>query len=436
MLQRIEQVDPAINAYITPLYDVAIMQAKHAEEEIRKGLYKGPLHGIPLGIKDNYYTKGIRTTAGSKLLADFLPNETATSVKKLLANGAIMLGKLNMHEFGGGLTNTNPTYGNTRNPWNIKYSPGGSSGGSGAALAAGLATITTGTDTFGSIRVPAAMCGVYGLKPTYGLVSTTGVVPLAWSLDHAGPMARSVSDLAMMLETMAGYDPEDPASIKARIPDYSKHLTKGIKGIKIGIPSFFLKGLDRDVEKLFLQAIQRLEELGANTKEIHIPELAMSTFSGYVITTGEAGAFQEEWLQKKSQEYAADVRIFFQSGFLTNTPQYVSSQQARRVLVKAFKQAFMDVDILLGPTVPISTPPFQENFIEQNIEIIFRCMPFTAPANLTGAPSLNVPMGLGSNGLPLGMQLIGNHFSEKVLLQVGSTWEKTNPLEVRLDTIN
>lgn len=289
ILNRIDNLDPTINAYITTLHELALQRAKFAETEIMSGQYKGPLHGIPIGIKDNYYTKGIKTTVGSRILQDFVPDETATAVEKLLCAGGIMLGKLNMHEFGGGLTNTNPHYGHTRNPWNIQYSPGGSSGGSGAALAAGLATLTTGTDTFGSIRTPAAMCGVYGLKPTYGLVSTDGVAPLSWSLDHAGPMARSVSDLAIMLNAMAGYDPKDPGSIKAPIPDYRENLNKGIKGLKIGIPTHYLEGLDPDVERTFSQAIQTLQCLGAEVKEITIPELTTSTFSGYVITIGESG---------------------------------------------------------------------------------------------------------------------------------------------------
>ncbi|MEB1808920.1 MAG: Asp-tRNA(Asn)/Glu-tRNA(Gln) amidotransferase GatCAB subunit A [Bacillaceae bacterium] len=428
ILERINAVDSTVNAYITTLPELALQQAAHAEKEIMNGLYKGPLHGIPIGIKDNYYTKGIRTTAGSKILSDFIPDETATAVEKLMAAGGVMLGKLNMHEFGGGITNTNPVYGNVRNPWKVNYSPGGSSGGSGAALAAGLATLATGTDTFGSIRVPASMCGVYGLKPTYGLVSTKGVAPLAWSLDHAGPMARSVSDLALMLNVMAGYDPKDPGSIKARIPDYTENLNKGINGLKIGVPSYYMQGLDRDVEILFKDAVKTLETMGATVVDVDIPELSMSAFAGYVITIGEASTYHYEWLQTRSEEYADDVRIFFKTGVLTNSPHYVRSQQVRRVLTEALKKTYEDVDVLIGPTIPITTPAFQKNWVEQNLEVTRRGMPFTSPPNLTGAPSLSVPIGLCSEGLPVGMQLIGNHFTEKRLLQVGSEWEKVSPL--------
>ncbi|MED4017518.1 amidase [Sutcliffiella cohnii] len=423
IMERIERLDSAVNAYITTLPELAIQQAKNAEAEIMNGRYKGPLHGIPVGIKDNKYTKGIRTTGGSALLKQFVPDYDATVVKKLLCAGSIMTGKLNMHEFGGGLTNTNPAYGNTRNPWNLEHSPGGSSGGSGAALAAGLATLTTGTDTFGSIRVPAAMCGIYGLKPTYGLVSSYGVAPLAWSLDHIGPMARSVSDLAIVLNEMVGYDPNDPGSIKAPKPDYKEKLVKDMKGLKIGVPSLFLQGLEPDVEMKFKEALSYLNSLGVHIIELEIPELELATFANYVITTGEASSYHYERLQQNNEGFADDVRIFFQTGIVTDTPQYVRAQQARRVVANAVKEAFEQVDILAGPTIPITAPKFQEDIVPFNIEITKKCMPFTAPANVTGNPALSIPIGLSTKGLPIGMQIIGKHLDEKLLLQVGALWD-------------
>ncbi|WP_096153873.1 amidase [Bacillus sp. FJAT-45066] len=428
ILTRIEEMEPRINAYITLTPELALQQAKNAENLIMKGFNQGPLHGIPIGMKDNLYTKGIRTTGGSATLEKFKPDYNATVVKKLLGAGGVMTGKLNMHEFGGGLTNTNLAFGNTRNPWNENFMPGGSSGGSAAAIKAGLTTLATGSDTFGSIRVPASMCGIYGLKPTYGLVSSYGVAPLAWSLDHVGPMARSVSDLALMLNEMAGYDPKDPGSMKTPNHDYTKTIGKGIKGVKIGVPSFFMKGLEPDVDKLFKAAVLKLEQLGAKMVEIEIPELSMSSYANYVITTGEASSYHYERLQEQSEKFADDVRIFFQTGVITNTPQYVRAQQVRRKLTDAFNKVFEKIDILVGPTIPIVPKPFAENFVEQNLSVTEKCMPFTSPANNTGTPSLSVPIGLASNGLPVGMQLIGAHFSEKLLLQVGARWEKTNPL--------
>ncbi|WP_134703210.1 amidase [Ammoniphilus sp. YIM 78166] len=274
------------------------------------------------------------------------------------------------------------------------------------------------------------MCGVYGLKPTYGLVSTKGVTPLAWSLDHAGPMARSVPDLALMLNYIAGYDPEDPASIHAPLPDYTQLLNKGINGLKIGIPTFYLEGLDPDVEKGFSHAIQTLQQLGAQVRELHIPALSMSAYTGYVITTGEASAYHYRWLQTRSREYAPDVRIFFKSGVLTSAPQYLRAQQVRRVLLHALKKAFTEVDVLAGPTVPISPPSFEKDGVKLNLNVTKRCMPFTSPANATGMPSLSVPMGLNGKGLPMGMQFIGDHHTEPLLLQVANAWQQTNPLRL------
>lgn len=436
ILRRMEKFDPIYRTYITPLPELAMKQARETENDIMQGTYKGPLHGIPIGIKDNYDTKGIRTTTGSKLFAHFIPEKSATTVKKLLRAGTIMLGKQNMHELAAGSTGTNPFFGTTRNPWNIDYMPGGSSGGGTASLAAGLATLATGTDTFGSIRLPAAMCGVYGLKPSYGLVSAYGITPSAWSLDTAGPMARSVSDLALMLYYMAGFDLKDPASLNVRVPNYMENLNKGIRGVKIGVPTYYLKGLDRDVEKLFQQAIVTLKYLGAEIKEIVVPELNMSTFSGYATVTSEASTFHFEWLRNYPAYYSPDIRAFFLAGALSHTPQYVRAQQARRKMVEAVERSFEKVDILLGPTIPITIPAYREDWIEQNLEVVRRCLPFTAPINLTGIPSLAVPMGLDQRGLPVGMQFIGNHLSEKLLLQVGSAWESTDPLRVTLASIN
>jgi aspartyl-tRNA(Asn)/glutamyl-tRNA(Gln) amidotransferase subunit A len=433
ILNRIEKIDPVVNSYITKLNELALKQAKEAENSIMQGQYKGPLHGIPIGVKDNYETKGIRTTSGERIFANYIPNKTATTVEKLLGSGGIMLGKLNMHQLGLGSTGINPTYGAARNPWNIHYMTGGSSSGSAAALAAGLATITTGTDTWGSNRVPAAMCGVYGLKPTIGLVSTYGIVPTTLSMDDGGPFARSVSDVALMFNSMAGYDPKDPLSLNIPVKDYTANLGKGIRGLKIGIPTYYLEGLEPDIEKLFNRAITTLKGLGAEITELMIPELSLATFSGYVTATGEGATIHHEWLQTHLGDYAADSRALLLSGSLLPTPKYLRAQQARRRLTEAFNEAFKSVDAILGPTTPITTPAFREDWVNQNLEVVQNVLPFTVPANLTGIPSLSVPMGLDSKGLPAGMQFMGNHFSERLLFQIGSAWESTNPLSFRTD---
>lgn len=429
ILRRIEQTDAILHTYITPTPELALKQATKAEEDMMRGNYKGPLHGIPIGIKDNFGTKGIRTTDGSKLFEHFIPEQNATTVNKLLAAGTIMLGKQNMHELAAGSTGTNPYFGTTRNPWNTNHMPGGSSSGGAASLAAGLAVLATGSDTFGSIRLPAAMCGVYGLKPTYGLISTSGVIPTAWSLDTAGPMARSVLDLAIMLQIMAGFDVNDPASLHVKIPNYLDNLHNGMKGVKIGIPTYYLDDLDSDVDKLFQQAITTLRSLGAEIKEIKMPELNMATYAGYAVVTGEASTFHYEWLKEYAEDYSVDIRSFFLSGTLTSAPQYIRAQQVRREMVTAFEHAFSEFDILLGPTIPMTAPAYREDWITQNLEVVRRSMPFTVPINLAGLPSLAVPMSIDQRGLPAGMQFIGKHLSEKLLLQIGKAWENTIPLK-------
>lgn len=432
MLDRIDQLDDTLRTYITPLHETALKQAREAENKIMKGEYLGPLHGIPVGIKDNQYTMGIRTTDGSKLFANFYPSETATVVSKLVLAGIVMLGKQNLHELAAGSTGTNPYFGTTRNPWNIEYMPGGSSGGGAASLAAGLATLATGSDTFGSIRVPAAMCGVYGLKPTHGLVSAHRVFPTAWSLDTIGPIARSVGDLALMLQVMAGYDPHDPASLRVPVPNYSEDLNKNIKGLTIGVPTHYMENLDEDVDKLFHQAVSTLKSLGVEIKEVVIPELEMATFAGYATVGGEAAAFHHQWLKTHAEDYSPDIRSFFLAGSLIEARQYIQAQQARRRIVQAFERAFGEVDMLLGPTIPIMTPKFKENWVEQNLDVVKRIMPYTVPINLTGVPALAVPIGLDRYGLPVGMQFIGSHLTEKQLLQIGHNWEQVNPLQIKI----
>jgi aspartyl-tRNA(Asn)/glutamyl-tRNA(Gln) amidotransferase subunit A len=429
LIRRTERVEPVIHSYITFLPEIALNQAKKAEKELSQGIYRGPLHGIPFGIKDNFYTKGILTTSGSKMLKNFVPDVDATTVTKLKRAGTVMTGKLNLHEFTVGLTNINPFYGSSRNPWNLNHMTGGSSGGSAAAVAAGLVPIATGTDTFGSIRGPAAMCGIYGLKPTFGLVSSHGVTPLTWSLDHIGPMARSVSDIALMLNVMAGFDPKDPGSILAEIPDYTENLHKGITGLKIGISRYFLRGLYPDVERSFKAALLKMEDLGAYIIELDIPELEMATFAAYAILAAETANIHHDMLIGNPQGFGQDVRVFLQVGEITSTQWYIQSQQARRQLIESFKAVFENVDVVAAPSLPITAPRFQTNWVQQNIDTVTRCMPFTAPASLTGLPGLSFPIGMSQEQLPIGMQIIGSHLSEKLLLQIGAAWEQTNPLE-------
>lgn len=429
-LGRIKEKDGTINAFITVLEDDALKQAKKAEEEIANGNYKGPLHGMPIGIKDTYQTKGVLSTSGSALFEDYIPEESSTVVIKLLEeSGAIMVGKLNMHSLGPGSAGFNPTFGDTRNPWNTDHITGGSSSGSGAALAAGMVPVVTGTDMWGSLRVPAAMTGVYGFKPTAGLSSATANIPTSATLDQTGAMARSVMDLALLLNSIAGYDPQDPTSVNVSIPDYTTDLDGGIQGMRIGIPSYYRKDLDPDVERLFDDSVEKLKRLGAEITELDIPELEMAKFAGLVTALSESGANYLSSLRNEPEKHAQDVRALLMAGSVVTGTQYVRAQQARRMLAQAFGEAFEEVDVLLGPTIPICTPAFEKDWAGQALDVVEKVLPFTVPANLTGVPALSVPMGLDSQGLPAGMQFFGKNFTEKQLLKVAKAWEGTEPLE-------
>lgn len=431
ILERIEQVDSIVNSYITVTPEVARSQARFAESEIMQGNYRGPLHGIPIAPKDLYFTKGIRTTFGSALYREFVPDYDATPVEKLLNAGIVLTGKVNLHEFANGETNVNVHYGNARNPWNSYHITGGSSGGSGAAVAAGTAIASIGTDTAGSIRIPSAMCGIYGLKTTYGRVSKHGVKGLCESLTCPGPMARCVTDLSIILQYIAGYDPKDATSAKARVDDYVSYLGKSIQGLRIGvIPEYFFDKANTDVAQLVKNALSGMESLGAQVVEVKIPELDMAMVTEMMTAGTEATVEHHETLtsDQKSQ-LQDDVRILFETGELVTGIQYARAQKARRLLLARFMEVYKDVDIIAAPTVPIPAPPFIENQTKLNLEVWNACTPFTCPANITGLPSLSVPVGLSSDRLPVGMQFFGKPFAEGTLLKAAYAYEQISPFK-------
>ncbi|MFC7395284.1 amidase [Scopulibacillus cellulosilyticus] len=429
VLERAYQLQPTLNCYITFLPEQALERARRAETEIISGKYRGPLHGIPYAPKDIYYTKGIRTTSGSALLENFIPDYNATVINRLEDAGCILTGKLNLNEFAVGETNINTHFGNVQNPWNTDCMSGGSSGGSGAAVSAGLSFFSVATDSAGSIRVPSGFCGVYGLKPSYGLVSLYGIPVLTKSLVGAGPMARSIEDMAIVLQSIAGYDPKDNTSEKVPPENYYFYLGKSIKGIKIGLPNYFFKDLDPGVESHVMYAIRDLERLGAVIKEVSMPELSMSLVADVVTEGPEAAAYHHENLttQKKTlyQDY---TRITLEAGELTTGMEYEKAQKARRVIRHAFYRTFRDVDVVAAPTVPITAPHFTADPIDQNLEVWMRCTPYTCPADVTGLPSLSIPVGL-SNGLPVGIQIIGRPFAEGQMLQIGHAYQKISPFK-------
>ena len=438
VLDRVEKFDRQLNSFITPLRDQAMAQARAAEREILDGHYRGPLHGVPIAAKDLYYTKGIRTTAGSKILSDFIPTYDATVIARLQDAGAILIGKLNMHEFARGATNSSSLIGGCYNPWDTLRVTGGSSGGSGAALAAGLCYGALGSDTGGSIRIPAAFCGVVGLKPTYGRVSRHGVFPLSWSLDHVGPMARTVADAALMLQVIAGHDRHDLTTRTAIVPDYMASLTGDIEGARLGIPQeFYFEQLDAEVADSVRAAVQTLERAGARVEEVSLPLSKYAAAAGRIISLTESAEIHEKFLKTRFADYSADVRAGFLVGQLILGKHYIKAQRLRSLIRQEMGAVLRRVDALVTPTVPVAAPRVGQTTVEvgpERVETMWALSRLTRPTNLTGFPALSVPCGFTQGGLPIGLQLTGRPFAEATILQIAhayeqeTTWHQRRPL--------
>jgi aspartyl-tRNA(Asn)/glutamyl-tRNA(Gln) amidotransferase subunit A len=438
VVDRVEKIDRQLNSFITLLRDEAMAQARAAEREILEGHYRGPLHGIPIAVKDLYYTKGIRTTAGSKILSDFLPTYDATVIARLQDAGAILIGKLNMHEFARGATNSSSVIGGCYNPWDTLRVTGGSSGGSGAALAAGLCYGSLGSDTGGSIRIPAAFCGVVGLKPTYGRVSRHGVFPLSWSLDHVGPMTRTVTDAALMLQVIAGHDRHDPTTRTAVVPDYTASLAGDIEGARLGIPQeFYFEQLDAEVGDSVRAAVQTLERAGARVEEVSLPLSKYAAAAGRIISLTESAEIHEKFLRTRLADYSPDVRAGFLVGQLVLGKHYMKAQRLRSLIRQEMAAVLRRVDALVTPTVPIAAPRIGQTTVEigpERMETMWALSRLTRPANLTGFPAISVPCGFTQGGLPIGLQLTGRPFAEATLLQIAhayeqeTTWHQRRPL--------
>lgn len=426
-LEQIERLDGQINAFITVLSDSALAEASQAESEIRQGTYRGQLHGIPMAHKDLYYTAGIRTTAGSKVLNNFVPREDATAVARLKEAGVVLLGKLNMHEFAAGGTNENPHYGPTRNPWALDHIPGGSSGGSGAALAAGMCLAATGSDTAGSIRIPSFCCGTTGIKPTYGRVSTYGVVPLSWSLDHAGPMARSARDCALLLQATAGFDELDSASVDRPVPDFSAELHAGMRGLRLGVASsYFNENLNPEVERAWRDALDELVRLGADAVEVAFPSLDATVETGSAILRAEFSAYHRQTIAEHPDTYSPALHDRFLSAHEMLALDYIAAQRGREAIRADFRAAFSQVDVVVVPVMPYPA-------VRIGAGLPMDATRFTYPFNLAGLPSLAVPCGFSAEGLPLGVQIAAPAWQEALTLRVGhayqqaTDWHKRRP---------
>lgn len=434
VLERAETYNPQINAYIHITRDKALAASRQAEKEIMAGQYRGPLHGIPMALKDIFYFKDEVATIGSKIHQDFIPSYDATVVSKLKEAGVIFTGTLNMHEYAWGATTNNPHFGPCRNPWDIEKIPGGSSGGSGAAVAADMTIASVGTDTGGSIRIPASACGIVGLKPTHGRVSKYGCFPLAWSLDHIGPMTKTVWDAAAMLEIIAGYDSKDPTCINTPTSPYTTLLSTDVSHIKIGInEAYFFQNVDPEVELLIRGGIRLLEQMGAEIISIELPTMQYAEFAEMITITSEASAIHHENLRQRPQDFGEDVRLLLELGEIPSAVDYLQAQQIRRRLDLEYKQAFEQVDVLLTPTLPILPSFIGQDIIRLNgkdVSFLDHIIRFTGVGNLTGLPALSLPCGQ-CDGLPVGLQIMGPAFREDLVLHVAYALEQANIMSVK-----
>ncbi len=428
-LGRIAATDDRIRAYITVTADRAREDARRADREITSGNWRGPFHGVPVALKDLCCTAGIRTTAGSKILADFVPDYDSTLWARLAAAGAVLLGKLNLHEFANGASSSNQHWGFVRNPYDLTRIPGGSSGGSAAAIVARSAAATIGTDTGGSIRIPAALCGCVGLKQTWSRVSRYGVMPLSDTLDHAGPITRSVRDAALMLAVIAGHDSNDAPTSLDPVPAYTSRLDAGIAGLRLGLVKELMIGVSDEVARSLAAAVALLEELGARVEEVSIPSIDTASTIATDIMWPEMFDFHERWFRERPADYGHDVRRTLEIAMMTPAVNYVRAQRARaRVLADAL-DALEGRAALLAPTVAIAAPMIGEKGRTVSpagdpINMVTAMLRFTAPFNVTGQPALALPTGLAPSGLPLSMQIVGRPFDEVTVLQVASAYEK------------
>lgn len=417
-----------LNAFITLYDDQALAAARDADRRLAAGAARGLLDGVPLAAKDNLYMAGRRTTMGSKIHGDFVPDHTATAVARLEAAGAVIMGKTNMHEYALGATTDNPYYGTCRNPRNPDYSPGGSSGGSAAAVAAGMVPAALGSDTSGSIRIPASMCGVVGLKPTYGRVSRHGCFPEAWTLDHVGPIGASVGDVAIVLDAISGWDPGDRSSLHRSPTGTFRSLRTDLSGVVVGVETdYYFASVDEEVAALAEAAIKELQQLGAAVRPVTIAGLRDAEYALTITDTAETTTVHQRALRERPTDYGPEVRFLLECGALPSAVGYLTAQQIREDLRGQFRAVFEQVDVLVAPTMPVTVPRIGDQVATisgQEVDLLASLIRLVGPANLIGLPSLSVPCGL-AGGMPAGLQIIGKPLGEQMVLNVGMAFEQS-----------
>lgn len=421
-LRRIERLNPLLNAYITVTAEAALAQARELEAEVQRGRWRGPLHGIPVALKDNMDTAGIRTTAASELFKDRVPSEDAEVARRLKNAGAILLGKTNLHEFAYGGSSSVSFFGPVHNPWAIERVPGGSSGGSAAATASGLCFGSLGTDTAGSVRIPASYCGIVGFKPTYGRVSNRGVIPLSWTLDHVGPLCRTVEDAALMLGVIAGHDELDPTTVDTPVPDFNRALRMQTSKLRLGIlRTPFFDNLDPDIANAVAAAVEVLRKLTATVRETPLPSTSAPFAEIYNKVRGaEAYTYHSRWLAESPQKYQAATRErIIQNSADVKASDYVQARREVDLLRREVNKVFAALDLLITPTLP--SPPV---LIAQGADPTAVSIRNTSPFDVLGLPAISVPCGFTTSGLPIGLQIVGAPFAESRVLALAHAYEQ------------
>jgi aspartyl-tRNA(Asn)/glutamyl-tRNA(Gln) amidotransferase subunit A len=427
---QIERLNPQLNAFITV---IDVPSALEAQLPATVHPVTSALRGVPIAIKDLFDTAGIRTTAGSKFFSDYIPASDAFVVEKIKQAGAIILGKTNTHEIALGVTGNNPHYGTARNPWDLARIPGGSSSGSAVAVATGMALGALGTDTGGSIRIPASLCGVVGFKPTYGRVSLRGVFPLSWNLDHVGPLTKCVKDAALMLQVISAYDPIDPASQKMLTGDYLGHLVDDMEGRKIALGvGQYIDGADPEVFAAVCEAAKVFEAMGCKVQEVNVDWLREAALANKTMTQSDGAAVHRDRLREHPEMFGEDIRRRLEDGAKTTSTEYILARRTQTEMKKRFESFFESYDLLLTPTTPIAAPTVEGH---DAVEQAGRLTRFTAPFNLTGLPAISVPCGFTQSGLPIGLQIVARAWAESKVLNAAFAYEQSTDWHLRVSPL-
>ncbi len=420
-MENVKRFNDRLRAFITIF--------NYEQPRVRRGK---PLYGIPISLKDLIYTAGKPTTAGSKILSNFTPSYDATIVERLRAGGAVITGKTNLHEFAFGVTNKNPHYGVCRNPWSEDRISGGSSGGSAVSVATGMSLASIGTDTAGSVRIPASLCGVVGYKPSYGLISRHGIIPLSWSLDHVGFLTRSVGDAALLAALTAGQDRRDESTVPPKLAGIDAAIRPAqLRRLKIGIPrNYFLDILEQDVRRVYEETVAKAEAEGATLREVEVEKIESINSVRYIIVHAEAAAYHRRFIQESFSEYGEDLKRRLAQGLAIPASTYLNAQRARRRLSERFRRVFKDVDILITPTTPITAPRVEDNTVELDgrvMDVRPALLRLTEPINVVGAPAISIPAGKSREGLPIGVQLVADVLQDRKLIAAALALEKILP---------